>query len=260
MKSVIPISNGDLALSLLLIAIILVISWRARLGLERELLIGAARTFLQLSAIGYVLLWVFAQQAWYWTLLLLSVMAAVAVFTGAGRPERRIPGLLGVMALSIAGGSFGVLAIVIALIVKPSPLWSPQYVVPLAGMILGNSMTGAALAVERLSAEVRARRGEIEAALSLGATARQAAEPAIQAAVRAALLPTINAMMVVGVVQLPGMMTGQILAGAPPQEAVRYQVVVMYMLAAAAALTSVSATLLAQRATFTPEHQLREEG
>lgn len=257
MKPVIPISNSDLALSLVLVGIILVISRRARLGVERDLLVGAARTFLQLSAIGYVLLWVFERQAWYWTLLLVSVMAAIAVHTGASRPGVRVPGILGVMAVSIAGASFLVLAIVIALIVKPSPLWNPQYVVPLAGMILGNSMTGAALAVERLGAEVRARRPEIEAALSLGATSRQAAEPAVRAAVRAALVPTINAMMIVGVVQLPGMMTGQILAGSPPQEAVRYQIVVMYMLSAAAALTSVSATLLAQRATFTAAHQLR---
>src|SRR5947199_10091967 len=125
-------------------------------------------------------------------------------------------------------------------------------------MILGNAMTGAALAVERLSSEIRARRLQIEAALSLGATSRQAADAAVRAAVKAALVPTINAMMVVGIVQLPGMMTGQILGGAAPEQAVRYQMVVMYMLAAAVALTSATATLLAYRASFTPAHQLRE--
>jgi putative ABC transport system permease protein len=126
-------------------------------------------------------------------------------------------------------------------------------------MILGNSLTGATLAVDRLTSEIRAHRLEIEAALSLGATARQAAEASVRAAVRAAMLPTINAMMVVGLVQLPGMMTGQILAGAPPDQAVRYQMVVMFMLSAAVALTSVIATLLAHRASFTPAQQLREE-
>lgn len=258
MKGVHPISNAGLAVSLLLIVVVLLISERSRLGLERSLLVGAARTFLQLTAVGYVLIGVFQARQWYWTLLLLTVMASVAVFTAAGRPARRLPGLAGIMAVSIAGGSFAVLAVVIGAVVRPRPSWDPQYVVPLAGMILGNSMTGAVLAVDRLTAEVRARRAEIEAALSLGATARQAAEAAVREAVRAALLPTINAMMVVGVVQLPGMMTGQILAGAPPGEAVRYQIVVMYMLAAAAALTSVSATLLAHRALFTPAHQLRD--
>jgi putative ABC transport system permease protein len=150
-----------------------------------------------------------------------------------------------------------VLAIVVGLIVRPDPWYDPRYVIPLGGMILGNAMTGAALAVERFTAEVRAGRLEIETALCLGATARQAADRAVRAAIHAALVPTINGMMIVGVVQLPGMMTGQILAGAPPLQAVRYQVVVMYMLAAAAALTSMSAALLAHRACFTPDHQLR---
>jgi UDP-glucose/iron transport system permease protein len=252
------LSYTDLAWSLLLVLIVLVVSRRQRLGLEGPLLLGAARAFLQLSLVGYVLGWVFHAQGWYWTLLFLSVMAAVAVHTAADRQKRRLPGLLALMALSIAGGSFIVLAVVIGLVVRPPRWYDPQYVIPLAGMILGNSLTGASLAVERLTAEIRARRLEIEAALSLGATARQAADHAVRAAVNAALVPTINAMMIVGVVQLPGMMTGQILAGAPPLQAVRYQVVVMYMLAAAAALTCASATLLAQRACFTPAHQLRD--
>jgi putative ABC transport system permease protein len=162
------------------------------------------------------------------------------------------------MSLSIAGGSFLVLAIVIGLVIRPRHWYDPQYTVPLAGMILGNSMTAGTLAVERLSSEIRARRLEIEAALSLGATSRQAGDRAIRAAVNAALLPTINVMMVVGIVQLPGMMTGQILAGNSPLQAVNYQILVTYMIAAAAAITGVSAALLAHRSIFTAAHQLRE--
>ena len=257
MKPARPLSPQDLAISLVLIAIVLLLSRRERLGLERSLLIGTARAFLQLSAVGYALAWIFHVRGWYWTLLFLTIMAAAAVATATGREQRRLPNLVWIMAASIAGGSFLVLLLVMGLVIRPRPWHDPQYVVPLAGMILGNSMTGAVLAVERLTAEVSARRLEIEAALSLGASARQAADAAVRAAVRAALVPTVNAMMIVGVVQLPGMMTGQILAGAPPVQAVGYQIVVMYMLAAAAALTSASATLLAHRALFTPEHQLR---
>jgi putative ABC transport system permease protein len=258
MKTARPLHYEEVAVGLLLIGLALAISRRERLGLERSLLVGAARTFLQLAAVGYVLGWVFAARAWYWTLLMLAVMAAAAVHAAAARQERRLPGLAATMALSIAGGSCLVLAIVIGLAIRPEPWYDPQYVIPLAGMILGNSLTGAALAVERFAAEVRARRLQVEAALSLGATGRQAADSAIRAAVRAALVPTINAMMVVGLVQLPGMMTGQILAGAPPAQAVRYQMVVMYMLTAAAALTSAAAAVLAQRSIFTPNHQLRD--
>jgi len=252
------LSWTDVALSALLVLLVLAISSYQRLGLERSLLIGAARTFIQLALVGYVLAWVFHARTWYWTLLCLAVMAAVAVHTATGRQEQRLPGLATIMGISIAGGSFVVLAFVIRGIIRPERWYEPQYVVPLAGMILGNGMTAAVLGVERLAAEVRQRRLQIEAALSLGATGRQAAAPAVRAAARAAVLPTVNAMMIVGVVQLPGMMTGQILGGASPAQAVRYQILVMYMIAGAATLTSVSATLLAQRALFTNAHQLRD--
>ena len=253
-----PLTWIDVALSALLVVVVLVISRYQRLGLERSLLIGAARTFLQLALVGFVLAWVFHARTWYWTLLCLLVMAAVAVHTAVGRQEQRLPGLAALMAVSIAGGSFAVLAFVIKAVIRPDRWYEPQYVVPLAGMILGNGMTAAVLAVERLASEVRQRRLQIEAALSLGATARQAADPAVRAAARAAVIPTINAMMIVGVVQLPGMMTGQILGGQAPGDAVRYQILVMYMIAGAAALTSISATLLAQRSLFTAAHQLRD--
>ena len=252
-----PLSLTDLALSLLLILLVLVVSRVQRLDLERPLLIGTARTFLQLTVVGYVLGWVFHAGQWYWAVLFLGMMLAVAAHAAGERQERRLPGMMAMMALSIAGGSLLVLLFVMAFIVRPPRWYEPQYVIPLAGMIMGNAMTGAALAVERLTSEVAARRLEIEAALSLGATARQAAEVPIRAAVRAALMPSVNAMMVVGIVQLPGMMTGQILAGARPDEAVRYQILVMYMLAAAVAITSVVATLMAHRASFTRAHQLR---
>jgi putative ABC transport system permease protein len=253
------LSLTDVGISLLLIAVALLISFRERMRLERSLIVGTARTVVQLSVVGYVLAWVFHADRWYWTALYLVFMAAVATQTAVGRQDRRIPGLTALMTVSISGSGFFVLAVVIGLVVRPSRWYEPQYTIPLAGMILGNALTGATLAVERLTSEIRGNRLAIEAALSLGATARQAAEAPVRAAVKAALLPTINAMMVVGLVQLPGMMTGQILAGAPPEQAVRYQMVVMFMISAAVALTSAFAALLAQRACFTPAHQLREE-
>jgi putative ABC transport system permease protein len=139
------------------------------------------------------------------------------------------------------------------------PWYQPQYVIPIAGMIIGNSMNGASLAINRLVAEIRLRRTEIEAALSLGATARQAVNQAFKEAVKSAMIPTINAMMIVGIVQLPGMMTGQIIAGTRPEQAVRYQVVVVYMLTAAVTVTCICAAILTYRQYFTKSHQLKNE-
>jgi len=124
-------------------------------------------------------------------------------------------------------------------------------------MILGNAMTSAALAGERLQAELRTRLGEVEARLTLGFSGREAVEPLVRSALRAAMIPTINGMATVGLVQLPGMMTGQILAGSSPRLAIEYQIVVVFMLAAATAMASLGFVRLAAGRYLTPAHQLR---
>jgi len=124
--------------------------------------------------------------------------------------------------ISVRGSPF-----ICLLVVGYSPWYDPRYLIPLAGMIIGNSMNGASLAAERLTAEMRERHDELETALCLGATARQAAEPALRTAYRAALIPTMNTMAATGIVALPGMMTGQILSGTEPMLAVRYQIAIM---------------------------------
>jgi putative ABC transport system permease protein len=138
------------------------------------------------------------------------------------------------------------------------PWYDPRYLIPLAGMIIGNSMTGAALAAERLAAEMYERRDEIEAALCLGATARSASREAVRSAYRAALIPSINAMAAMGLVFLPGMMTGQILSGTEPITAVKYQIAIMCVITGSVAVTSFLILLQGYRAYFTPAHQLRE--
>ncbi|HEX8960459.1 MAG TPA: ABC transporter permease, partial [Geobacteraceae bacterium] len=130
----------------------------------------------------------------------------------------------------------------------------------LAGMIIGNSMNGASLAAERLASEVRERREEIETAICLGATARQASETAVRNAFRAALIPTMNTMAAMGIVSLPGMMTGQILSGTAPAIAVRYQIAIMCAITGAVAITAFLILLQGYRHYFTAAHQLRERG
>jgi putative ABC transport system permease protein len=126
-------------------------------------------------------------------------------------------------------------------------------------MVIGNSMNGSTLAIERIDSEIQLRKMEIEAYLALGATARQAAGNCLKAAMKAALIPTINSMMVVGIVALPGMMTGQILSGTSPIIAVKYQIIIMYMIALSVAISSFILVNLRFNRYFTSDHRLKEE-
>ena len=145
------------------------------------------------------------------------------------------------------------------MVVRYSPWYDPRYLIPLAGMIIGNSMNGASLAAERLASEMRERREEIETALSLGASGRQASEPAVRNAFRAALMPTINTMAAMGIVSLPGMMTGQILSGTEPMVAVRYQIAIMCAITGSVAITAFLIVLQGYRHYFNKAQQFQIE-
>ena len=253
----IDLSWWQLALALLLVIVVAIVSLRQRLGLERDLLIGIVRTVVQLYLVGLILAAVFHAARWYWVLLILGVMAAIATHAAVSRLAKPIPSVYWLAATALSVSTAVTLAYVIGVVVQPHPWWEPQYLIPIGGMILGNSMTSAALAGDRLQADLFTRRDEVEARLALGFSGREAVQPLVRAALRAAMIPTVNGMMTVGVVQLPGMMTGQILAGASPLTAIRYQIVVVFMLAVATALGSLLFVRLAVGRYLTPAHQLR---
>jgi putative ABC transport system permease protein len=255
--SVMDLSVWQLALALGLVAAVVLVSAHQSLGLERDLTIGCVRTVVQLYGVGFVLAAVFAAARWYWVVLILLAMTAVATQAAVSRLRRPLPGARGIAALSLSVSTAATLAYVIAVVVQVRPWWEPQYVIPIAGMILGNSMTGAALAGDRLQGDLRARADEVEARLALGFSGQDAVQPMVRAALRAAMIPTVNGMMTVGVVNLPGMMTGQILAGASPLLAIRYQIVTVFMLAAATGLGSLLFVRLASLRYLTSAHQLR---
>ena len=255
--TILDLSWWQLALALLLVVVVAVISLRQRLGLERDLVVGTVRTIVQLYLVGLILAAVFNAARWYWVLLILVVMAAVATHAAVARLAKPIPGVYWIAAAALTISTAATLAYVIGVVVRPAPWWEPQYVIPIAGMILGNSMTSAALAGDRLQADLFTRRDEIEARLALGFSGREAVQPLVRAALRAAMIPTVNGMMTVGVVQLPGMMTGQILAGASPLTAIRYQMVVVFMQGAATALGSLLFVRLAAGRYLTPAQQFR---
>ena len=256
---VVPISDAQLALSVVLVLLAGFVSAALQLGLLRPLLWGTVRTFAQLTLIGYVLGYLFRINHPGLVLLAVLAMTAVATHAATSRSEEatRYPKMLAFAALF--GSSFLVGLIVVALVIRPEPWYSARVAIPIFGMILGNSMNGVALCLDRLYGAVRARRAEVEELLALGATPWEAVRDCVKEAMRAGMTPTINAMMVVGLVSLPGMMTGQILGGADPHQAVRYQIVVMLMITAAAGVGCLLLVMLTYRRLFTEDGSLIPE-
>jgi putative ABC transport system permease protein len=255
--AVMDLSWWQLALAVGLVLVVALVSLRERLGLERDLVVGAVRTIAQLYLVGLILAAVFGAARWYWVLVILVVMAGIATHAAVSRLSKPIPGVYSIAATALTLSTAATLAYVVGVVIEPRPWWEPQYVIPIAGMILGNSMTSAALAGDRLQSDLYSRRDEVEARLALGFSGREAVQPLVRAALRAAMIPTVNGMMTVGLVQLPGMMTGQILAGSSPLTAIRYQIVVVFMMAVATALGSLLFVRLAVARYLTPAHQLR---
>ena len=255
-RATIDVTWVDLGLAAALVLVAVGVSSWQRLGLTRGFAVGAVRAVVQLVAVGYVLVYLFAADRWWLVLLALLVMLAAATKTSTDRVKERRRTIVPIAGLSMLAGSALTLAYVDAVVLRPAQWYDPRYLVPIFGMIVGNVMNGAALAAERLLSEMEARRGEVEAYLALGAgPARASAEP-VRRALTAALIPSVNGLAVVGLVALPGMMTGQILAGASPLLAVRYQIVVAFMLAGAVAASSALVVLWYRRSFFTAAEQL----
>jgi putative ABC transport system permease protein len=252
----IDLSWIDLSLAFALVLVAIALSSWQRLGLVRGFVIGAIRAVVQLVAVGYILAFLFTTRRWYLVVIALVVMLIAATKTATDRQRHAQGSLFGITGAAMLVGTGITLAYVDAVVLRLHPWFDPQYVIPLFGMIVGNAMNGAALAAERLTSEMELRRGEVESYLALGASpARASAEP-VRRALIAALIPAVNGLMVVGLVALPGMMTGQILAGSSPTLAVRYQIMVAFMLAGAVSITVTAMVLWYRRRFFTPAEQL----
>ena len=245
----------ELGIAALLILINGAISLALRLDLEKKLALAALRTIVQLLLIGYVLQWVFALNVWYVVLAILALMTLIAGRASSQRSALRYGGIGIDGVLSVWGSAWLITAVALFTILRIHPWYQPQYAIPIMGMILGNTLTGVSLGLERITEELQSRRDQIETLLALGATRWEAFRLPAQQAVRAGMMPMINAMSVVGIVSLPGMMTGQVLAGQGPAQAIRYQIVIMFLIAAASGLGTVAIVLLAYRRLFSAEHR-----
>lgn len=250
------LSYIDVALAATLILINGAISIALRLKMEQSLLLASTRTTVQLLLVGFVLQWIFAVDRWYVVLAMLLVMTLVAGYTAASRNDRRFPGMWISTIVSMWASSWLITAYALLVVLRGIEHWyQPQYAIPLMGMVLGNTLNGISVGLNTLTSELAHRRGEIDTALALGATRYEAALATLRQAIRLGMTPIINSMMVVGLVSLPGMMTGQLLSGTSPIEAVKYQIMIMFLIASATALGTVGVVALSFLRLFNRNHQ-----
>lgn len=251
----IDVSVAQLALASALLLVAIGLSVALRLGLTRGLAVAATRMVVQLSLLGLVLDWVFATESPVVVIGLAVGMALLAGHAAVRRTSRRYGGVWLDALVSVLGASFVVTGATVLGVLRVDPWFDPQYMIPLHGMLLGNALTGISLALDRFLDGTATGRALIDSRLALGATRWEAARPLVRDAVRTGLVPITNSMAVMGVVSLPGMMTGQLLAGADPDRAIRYQILIVFMIAACVALAALGVVLLAYRRLFTPDHR-----
>jgi putative ABC transport system permease protein len=258
---VVSLSSLDLALAASLLVILSLLSMMLSLGLERKILFFASRMTAQLLLVGLVLRFLFASGSFLLVMLMSTVMLLAAGREVQARQKRKIMGMSGYF-ISISAmfvSSFSVTILSLLVIIQAEPWYMPQYAIPLLGMLLGNTMTGISLAMDRMTDQLYARRGEVEQRLLLGQTWQEASRDIRSGCMRTGMIPIINSMAAAGLVSLPGMMTGQILSGMPPVEAVKYQILIMFLIAAGTGFGVISAIWMSGLRLFDERHRLRLE-
>jgi len=258
MEGPIPLATWEVALSGVLVLLNAALSFRFRLGQGWDWLIAGARMVAQLSLMGVVLHFIFRQEAFWLTALAALVMLAFAGREVMARQARKLPFWqgygLGTGAMLFA--SFVVTILALQTVIRPDPWHAPWVALPLLGMVMGNTMTGTALTLNTLTDTFYRDRKVIEARLALGHSFSAATESALRHSMRTGLMPVINSMSAAGLVSLPGMMTGQILAGAPPVEAVKYQILIMFLIAAGTGLGTLVAVSIGSKHLFDERQRL----
>lgn len=255
----IALGYADLVIASLLLLFSGLLSIFLKLGLERQIGIAALRMVIQLMLIGLVLKFLFQMVSPLWTGVAAAIMVGLAGREIMARQKRRFTGWwsygLGTFSLTIACTIVTVLALTTQ--IRPDPWFDPRFALPILGMILGNTMNGVSIGLDRLLSSAVDGRTIIEARLALGHDRTSAFKPLVRDAIRAGLINIINAMSAAGVISLPGMMTGQILAGVDPTEAVKYQILIMFLIAGSTALGTLAAVFFAARRLTDERHRLR---
>ncbi|TYQ16116.1 UNVERIFIED_CONTAM: putative ABC transport system permease protein [Acetivibrio alkalicellulosi] len=224
---------------------------------EKEILISTVRMTLQLILVGYLLSYIFEFPSPIYTVLILICMEMFSIYTILKRTKINLLSRLGrIIAFAMTFGTVSCLFYFLFVVVHISPWYEPRYFIPIAGMLVGNSMTGITLGVKRLVDGINTNKHIVEGALMLGATPKMASKQIVDDAFDSAILPTINSMLGMGIVFLPGMMTGQILSGVSPVTAISYQIAIMLGVLGSVALTVIIFVQMGYKTFFNQQNQL----
>jgi putative ABC transport system permease protein len=245
-------SYFTLSLTLIFVLIPLVLSKTFNLGLGKDTMIATVRSIIQLLAVGYVLKFVFDSDSLIYIFLMVTLMI-VAATHNAQKKGAAIQGITSKVAATLVFVEVLTQSILIGFDITPA---TAQYIIPISGMVIGNSMVLSILFLNRFTAEVESHQDQTELILSLGGTPKQAIHRQLIQSIKASMIPTIESQKTVGLVQLPGMMSGQIIAGADPIQAVQFQLLIMFLLLTTAAVTSISLGFLSYPTLFNRRMQI----
>lgn len=258
MIAAVELTLTDLSLAALLVLANAAVDLALRLGLGRRLLLAAARATVQLALLGLILGIVFQTEGPWAVLAVTLVMATLAGVEAVRRGTRRVPGIFAASVAVMLVSSFSVTAYGLLIVIDTPGAWyTPRYAIPLLGMVLGNALNGISLGLDTALEGFDEDRARVELYLAHGATRRQAAMPVLRRAVRRGMIPILNAMVAVGVISVPGMMTGQLLAGEDPGTAARYQLFILFAIAGGVALGTMGVVLASERLVFDKRDRLR---
>jgi putative ABC transport system permease protein len=256
MKSVIDLQIWQLIAAYIFVLVLMLIVKLKGIPREKEILISSLRMTIQLILTGYILVYLFQSPSPLYTILVLIAMEVFSVYNIIKRTKAKLSlRLKQIIALSMFVGTVSCLLYFLLVVVRISPWYDPRYFIPIAGMLIGNSMTGISLGVSRLVEGFQSQKNLIEGALMLGATPKMAAKHIVDNAFDSAILPTINSMVGMGIVFLPGMMTGQILSGTSPVTAIEYQIAIMLGILGSVALTVILFLQLGYKTFFNEQSQ-----
>lgn len=241
-----------LSITLIFVIIPLILSKKLNLGLEKDTIVATVRSIIQLLAVGSILQFVFDSENMIYIILMLVLMVGAAT-QNARKKGASIKGITWKLVVTFIFVEVLTQSILLGLSITPP---TPQYVIPISGMVIGNSMVLAILFLNRFTAEMETRHDETELILSLGGTPKQAIHTQLITSIQASTIPTIESQKTIGLVQLPGMMSGQIIAGADPVQAVLFQLLILFLLLTTAVVTSVMLGYLSYPTLFNQRMQL----
>ncbi|MBK0003799.1 iron export ABC transporter permease subunit FetB [Erwinia sp. S38] len=247
------ITNESLGLALVLVLIALLVSSKEKLGLEKDIVWSVARAIVQLVIVGYVLKYIFELDNGWLTVLMVLFICVNAALNAKKRSRAIDNGFL----ISFVAITLGTTLTLTILVLSRAIEFMPMQVIPISGMIAGNAMVAVGLCFSNLNQRFADNRQKVEEMLSLGASARIASGSIVRSSIRAAMIPTVDAAKTVGLVSLPGMMSGLIFAGIDPVKAIKYQIMVTFMLLGTASLSTIVAGYLASRRFYTARVQLK---